>query len=238
MYVSYYVFQVLIAILGSCDYDPGIPVFLNPGIIKCVAGMFSQVIFFDSIQDSVILNIHTVILICVEFDLAVLPKDRFLLVYSFWKYYGIILLLFSWPISVSQSHVYNREFVFHALHRGQRYTRLGPYLVKFTTFYEFLFYQIWGSSVLIPPPPPPLSYSRLLDPPPPSFPGRICFTLTLTSLWLQSASMLLVTISDSEPSLSTRLPTLFNKCLVGLPLLCPTGRPSAWGLATPNLYFW
>ena len=53
---------------------------------------------------------------------------------------------------MSQRRAYNREVVFHALHRGQIDTRLCTYLVIFSTLYPFLLSQIWGPSVLIPHP--------------------------------------------------------------------------------------
>ena len=54
---------------------------------------------------------------------------------------------FSRQLSMSQYRAHSRVVVLHTLHRGQRDTRLCPYLA---TFYPFPFPHIWESSVLIP----------------------------------------------------------------------------------------
>ena len=56
-----------------------------------------------------------------------------------------------WPVSVSRWRAHSRSVVLQTLHRGQRGTRLCPYLFYFDTLYLFLLSHIRGSFVLIPP---------------------------------------------------------------------------------------
>ena len=130
---------------------------------------------------------------------------------------------------------HNMAVVFHTIHRGQRDTRLCNYLVKLVTLYLLLLSQIQGSYVLIPPT---FSTSITPGPYPPHLPARSCYTFPLSPLRIRSASLLPVTVSSSETSLNARLLTWSKQCLVGSPWLCPTRRPSAWGLALPELCFW
>ena len=71
--------------------------------------------------------------------------QRFKLVFSYYSY---------WTVFIFRMHAHNEAVAFHTMNRGQRDTRLYPYLVKFAHFYPFLLSHLRGSSVLTPPPPP------------------------------------------------------------------------------------
>ena len=54
------------------------------------------------------------------------------------------------PLYVSQWRAHSRVVVLHTLHRGQRDTRICPYLINCTNFYPLTFPHLRESSVLIP----------------------------------------------------------------------------------------
>ena len=132
----------------------------------------------------------------------------------------------SWPVSVSWRCVNNRAMVFRTLHKGQRYTMLCPYLVKFYTLYPFILSRIRGSSVLIFPP----SFTRCPYPTPPPLPAHSCSPLTYPPLRLWSLSRFIATFSNSEPSLVARLPTYFQTIPGWPPLTLPDRTP--WRLSS------